>query len=574
MKKSEPRLLAQSVFLGVVGALAARLFIWSLRICQHIFLIWIAGYRPPGLPEEGGVLRQVVGPHGLWLIPISTTLGGLLSGLLVYNVAPEAEGHGTDTVVKAFHRTGGFIRARVAPLKLIASAITIGSGGAAGREGPTALIGAGVGSIYASLSHRSDEERRILTLVGMAAGLSAIFRSPIGSAFFATEVLYGNMEFEAGALLYTMLASVTAYAVNGLFVGWRPLFYFTADTGNLRAFDYLWLGILGTASGLVATLLPVVFYRMRDAFRALPMPSALHPALGGLGVGLLALRFPQILGGGYGWIQEAMTGGMVMHLLIILLFVKMVAFALTVSSGGSGGVFAPTLYVGAMLGGFFASLAHLPSDMFVALGMAATFGAAARVPIASLVMVTEMTGEYRLLPPAAFAVLLSYLIQTSLSSRLKYNSLYEAQVPGRAQSPARYEENIQLALNLLETRQIPQSAKIGHLDLVALLDSGIPIELPGRKKLHVGVLRPQSSMVGGTVRSCCQAGDNSALEIVAILRAGEIVLPSSETILQPDDRLLIIGSDEARDAIAEHLAPVGESHPEVMPAAKAAEATS
>ena len=178
VKESEPRLLAESAILGVVGACSAQLFTWALRICQHFFLTWIAGYRPPGLPEEGGVLRQVIGPHGLWLIPVATTLGGLISGLLVYNFAPEAEGHGTDTVVKAFHRAGAFIRARVAPLKLVASAITIGSGGSAGREGPTALIGAGVGSIYATVAHRSEEQRQVLVLAGMAAGLSAIFRSP------------------------------------------------------------------------------------------------------------------------------------------------------------------------------------------------------------------------------------------------------------------------------------------------------------------------------------------------------------------------------------------------------------
>ncbi len=226
IKESEPRLLGEAVILGVVGALAAQLFTWALRVCTHFFLIWLAGYHPPALPEHGGVLLQVIGPHGLWLVPVATTLGGLLSGLLVYNFAPEAEGHGTDTVVKAFHRAGGFIRARVAPLKLVASAITIGSGGSAGREGPTALIGAGVGSIYATITHRSDEQRQVLVLAGMAAGLSAIFRSPIGAAFFAIEVLYGSMEFEAGALLHTMLASIVAYAVNGLFVGWQPLFYF------------------------------------------------------------------------------------------------------------------------------------------------------------------------------------------------------------------------------------------------------------------------------------------------------------------------------------------------------------
>lgn len=560
MKESEPRLLFSAVVLGVVGALAAQLFMLALRTCQHFFLTMLAGYTPPGLPEEGGVLRQVIGHHGLWLVPVSTTLGGLLSGLLVYNLAPEAEGHGTDTVVKAFHRTAGFIRARVAPLKLVASAITIGSGGAAGREGPTALIGAGIGSIYATLAKRPEEERRILTLVGMAAGLSAIFRSPIGAAFFATEVLYGNMEFEAGALLYTMLASVTAYAANGLFVGWKPLFYFAVSGISLRPLDYAWLLILGTTSGVVATILPEVFYRTRDTFRSFPFPRAFNPAIGGLGVGLLALKFPQIVGGGYGWIQEAMDGRIVGRLLIILLFAKIAAFALTVSSGGSGGVFAPTLFVGAMLGGFCSSVFHLPSNMFVVLGMAATFGAAARVPIASLMMVTEMTGGYRLLPPAAFAVLLGYLIQKRLAANLRYKSLYEAQVLARAQSPARYEENIQLALDLLGKHQIPRAANVGHLDLVALLDSGIPIWLPGRRKLSVGVLRAQSSFVGQTVESCSKAVGKEALEIVAILRGDEIVLATPQTILQENDRILVVASNEAQARIAEHVAPL-ESAP-------------
>ena len=570
LKESEPRLIAESVMLGFIGALAAQAFIWALRFCDKIFLTWLAQYHPPGLPQDGGVLKQVIGAHGLWLVPIATTLGGLLSGIIVYTWAPEAEGHGTDTVVKAFHRAGGFIRARVAPLKLVASAITIGSGGSAGREGPTALIGAGVASIYSSITHRGDEQREILVLAGMAAGLSAIFRSPIGAAFFAIEVLYSSMEFEARALLYTMLASIVAYAVNGLFVGWQPLFYFPVAPSNISPFDYAWLGVLGVAGGLVATLLPVAFYRTRDFFRALPLPPALNPAIGGLGVGLIALKFPQILGGGYGWIQEAIDGKLVIKILLVLVFLKIVAFALTVSSGGSGGVFAPTLFVGAMLGGAVAHVSHLPTAMFVVLGMLTTFGAAARVPIASLLMVTEMTGGYRLLPPAGFAVLLSYLVQTQLSAHLKYNSLYEAQVPGRAQSPARYVENVQLSLQLLGNRRIPNLSRVGHLDLVSLLDSGLPIRMPGRKELSVGVLRPESWFVGKTVEECYKAAAGATLEIIAILRNGEVALPQMDTVLQQNDRLLIIGSSEARKRIAEHFVPLDVPKmkpPEKQPAA-------
>jgi chloride channel protein, CIC family len=557
VRESEPRLLVESAVLGVVGALAAQLFMWALRICEHIFLARLAGYYPPGLPEEGGVLQQNIGPHGLWLIPVATTLGGLISGLLVYNIAPEAEGHGTDTVVRAFHRAGGFIRARVAPLKLVASAITIGSGGSAGREGPTALVGAGVGSIYATaMGHRRDEERRLLVLMGMAAGLSAVFRSPIGAAFFAVEVLYGNMEFEAGALLYTMLSSIVAYGVNGFFVGWEPLFNFPAGQSVLQPMNYVWFGVLGVASGLIATLLPVAFYRLRDAFRALPIPASLNPAIGGLAVGLIALKFPQILGGGYGWIQEAIDGRLALQLLGILIFVKLLAFALTVSSGGSGGVFAPTLFVGAMLGGFLSSLVHLPPAIFVIVGMVAVFGAAARVPIASLVMVTEMTGGYQLLPAAGFAVLLSYLLQGQLSSRLKYNSLYEAQVLGRSQSPARYEENVRLALSVLGSGKIPKAAKLGHLDLVTLLDSGLPVNLPGRRQLNVGILHPQSALVGKKIQACYEMAGDAPIEIVAIVRGGNVVLPSREEALQEDDRLLIFGSTEAGARLTQHLTRV------------------
>jgi CIC family chloride channel protein len=282
----------------------------------------------------------------------------------------------------------------------------------------------------------------------------------------------------------------------------------------------------------------------------------LNPAIGGLGVGLIALKFPQVLGGGYGWIQEAIDGRLALKLLLVLLFLKMVAFACTVSSGGSGGVFAPTLFVGAMLGGAVAAVAHLPTAMFVVLGMLTTFGAAARVPIASMLMVTEMTGGYRLLPPAAFAVLLSYLVQTQFSAHLKYKSLYEAQVPGRAQSPARYVENVQLALQLLSTQRVPNAGSIGHLDLVTLLDSGLPIKMPGRKELSVGVLRPESSFVGKTIQSCYEAAAGTSLEVIAILRDGEVLLPQSDAVLRENDRLLIIGSSKARSRIAEHFIPL------------------
>lgn len=554
VRKRSLRLLDTAV-LGIVGALSAQLFMAMLRLADKLLLGGIGGYRAPGLPSDGGPLVQTIGAHGLWLIPVVTTLGGLISGLLVYSFAPEAEGHGTDTAVKAFHRAGGVIRARVAPLKAVASAITIGSGGAAGREGPTALISAGVASIYGSFGKRSAEDRRLLVLVGMAAGLSAIFRSPIGTAIFAVEVLYSEMDFDAGALLHTMLASVLAYAVNGLFVGWGPLFAMPADLKIPGFYDYGWFVALGLVSGVVATMLPVAFYGLRDAFRRLPVPPHVKPAIGGLGLGMLALLLPQVLGGGYGWIQSAIDGKLAVGLMFALVFAKLTAFALTVSSGGSGGVFAPSLFVGAMLGGFLASVFQLPPAGMVVVGMGAVFAGAARVPFATMLMVTEMTGGYQMLVPAGLAVMLSTMVETRLSARLPYRSLYEAQVPGTPYSPAHHVDHMVAALRLLRQHPVFAPETVGHLDLKALLESGVPVDLPDGKQVVLEPLSSTSPCVGKPIRSGCPASHHPEVELIAVLREGHAYFPDDDSSFAAGDELLLITSEDGREVLAPHLQP-------------------
>ena len=551
----KPRLLLDSLVLGIIGGLSAQVFTWMLRASQKIFLTWMAGYIPPRIPTDGGVLHQSIGPHGLWLIPVVSTLGGLLSGLLVYGLAPETEGHGTDTVVKALHWTGGNIRARVAPVKMLTSAITIGSGGAAGREGPTALIAAGFGSMYATWLKRPEREKRLIVLMGMAAGLSAIFRSPIGTAIFAVEVLYSGVEFESEGLLYCMLSAIIAYAVNGAFVGWKPLFHVPALAAPIHVESYGWYILLGIASGIVATILPEFFYRIRDGFQLLPVPAWLKPAIGGLIVGLIALKLPQVLGGGYGWVQLAINGQLALKLLLILLVAKMFALSFTVSSGGSGGVFAPSLFVGAMLGGAFATISHHTPAGFVIVGMAAVFGGAARVPIATLLMVAEMTGGYQLLVPAGLAVMLSFVIQLNLSRLFKYSSLYEAQVAGRADSPAHRSEQVQTAIRLIEAGNISWPAEITHLHLAALLQSGLALDLPDGSQLTAGILRPDSPWVGKQIQARSPSDALKHSKIVAILRGQSVVLARPNTILQPGDRLLLVIQPEGVQHLSQHLNP-------------------
>ncbi len=544
------RLIGDTILLGIAGALAARAFVWLLEFSLGLFLGRIAGYTPPGLASEYNLARESIGRFGLWLVPLSTVAGGLITGLLVYGLAPEAEGHGTDAVVNAFHRTMGMIRARVPFVKLFASAITIGSGGAAGREGPIALITSGVASVYSVRLRRSEEEVRLLVLVGMAAGLSAIFRSPIGTAVFAIEVLYSEMEFEGSALFYTMLGSLVAYAVTGLFVGLRPLFDFPANLHTPSVSTYGWYVLLGATSGVVATGMPMALYTVRDAFGGLRIPNYLKPALGGLGVGLLALVFPQVLAGGYGWIQQAIDGRLTTAVLFGLAFAKLIAFSLTIGSGGSGGIFAPSLYVGAMLGGGLAQLVHQPVAAFSAVGMAAVFAGAARVPIATLLMVAEMTADYKMLVPAALTVMVSHFVQASLSRPLKYRSLYEAQVPTRADSPAHHAEQLDIAFGLLSRH--PGILRLpGALELTSLLTSGVPIGLPDGKQIRIGRLRRQSPCAGRQIRSCRLNSPPGESEIVLALRGTELLWPSADVPLQAGDRLLVVTSNEAWDSICQ-----------------------
>ena len=332
---STGRLLFLSTVVGVIGGLAAPTFIWMLHFASRFLLGGIAGYLPPGLPSEGGFPLEVVGNHGLWLIPVATTIGGILSGILVFTFAPETEGHGTDAAITAFHQKGGFVRGRVPLIKSLSAALTIGGGGAAGREGPVAQVSAGFGSILAGWLGCSPREKRMLALAGMAAGLSAIFRSPLGTAVFAVEVLYSTMEFEAGALIYTIMAAVVAYAVNGIFVGFEPIFQLPAGLTFDRIDTLFWFAILGVVTGLAATTLPWLYYTTHRLFQRIPGPRFLAPAVGALLLGLLGLLLPQILGGGYGWMQMAMDGKIAIGMLLLLAVAKMVAMSLTVATGGA-----------------------------------------------------------------------------------------------------------------------------------------------------------------------------------------------------------------------------------------------
>jgi CIC family chloride channel protein len=268
---------------------------------------------------------------------------------------------------------------------------------------------------------------------------------------------------------------------------------------------------------------------------------------------MLALVLPQVIGGGYGWIQEAINGQLLLGTLLVLVGAKMVALTFTVASGGSGGVFAPSLFIGAMFGGACAAVFHQPPLPFVIVGMAAVFAGAAHVPVATLMMVVEMTGGYALLVPAALAVMLSYLVQMQLSSRLKYRSIYEAQVASRADSPAHRAQHVDIALRILREQAPGYLAGVGELELLPLLRSGMPIELPGERRLIVGVLHADSPFVDTTVGASGRKLDGVGSNIIAILRGEHMLVPDADTRLEAGDRLILVVREAGIEQLRTHF---------------------
>ena len=437
---SIPRLLLIGLLVGAVSGIGAVFFFKGIELGSHLLLNNILGYS---YPTEGLSFVEASAwspPDTVWLIlPILLT-GALISGLIVWKFAPEAEGHGTDAALKAYHGDGK-IRWRVPFVKALSSIITISSGGSAGCEGPTAQISAGFGSILADIMKLSPRERRIAIAVGIGGGVGAIFKAPLGGAILAAEILYLR-DFKYDTLLPAFVSSLTGYAIFGLFEGFTPLFgtaYMGWTAAQLPFF--LLLGILSAGIGF---LYIKTFYGTKALFDAAEkkyrIPKFLKPVIGagifGLIVIILAYISPETLivgvgclGTGYGFVQLALYNLLPFTVLLLLPFVKILATALTIGSGASGGVFAPGLAVGGFLGGALGFGLHLllpeivgasSIPVFVVIGMIAVFGSVSHAPVAVLLMVLEMTGSFDLAIPAVIAV-------TAATVLMRDNTIFKEQ---------------------------------------------------------------------------------------------------------------------------------------------------
>ncbi|MGK2904929.1 MAG: chloride channel protein [Desulfuromonadales bacterium] len=463
-----------SVLVGLVTGSAAVLFYFATNSVEHLFLNNLAGYHPPregaeAILARGDQMIDTLAMDHRWFLFMVPVIGGLISGFLVCKFAPEAEGHGTDAAIDAFHNKGGIIRGRVPIIKGLASIATIGTGGSAGREGPIAQIGAGFGSFIATKLKLTSSDRRIMLLAGMAGGIGATFRSPLGGALFAVEVLYKNPEFEHEGLIPAIISSITAFSLFGATTGWKPLLA-TPHFSFERPQELIFFLLLGIICALLGKLYVKCFYGIQHLFKQWDFPVMLKPAVGGFLLGLLAMVVPQVLGSGYGMVQAALYGKVALWIMLVVALAKIVATSLTISSGGSGGVFAPSLVIGAMLGGAFGASAELlfPTMVldpraYVLIGMAGFFSGVSNTPIATLIMVSELTGNYGLIAPLMLVCTVAMIVYPR-------NSIYQKQVKSRIDSPVHLGEFI---VDVLEGIRVEDLNEHGRKP--TLIAEGMPL---------------------------------------------------------------------------------------------------
>jgi len=365
------------------------------------------------------ILGGMIPFGGRYWIVIIPALGGALVGPIVYNFARETKGHGVPEVMSAVALRGGIIRPRVAVAKAIASAICLGSGGSAGREGPIVQIGSAIGSSIGQVFKMSANRVKILVGCGAAAGISAIFNAPIAGVMFSLEIILGD--FAVKTFSPVVISSVVASIVTHTFVGNYPAFevpaYHLVSAWELPL--YILLGIFG---GLVAYLFTWSLYKAEDFFDNLKITGWTKPIIGGLLLGILGFFFPQVFSGGYEAIQAALEGKIILWLLAALIVAKILATNLTLGSGNSGGIFAPSLFMGAVAGGAFGEIVHrlfpqvtATSGAYSLVGMAAVVAGTTHAPMTAFLIIFEMTHDYRIILPLMVACVFGTLVARKLS---------------------------------------------------------------------------------------------------------------------------------------------------------------
>ena len=574
------------VVIGIIAGLGSIVFHYLCQVGLHFILDFLAGYRPPSPMGEHHLFAPTFTPFNRWILLFLPACGGLISGWLVYTFAPEAEGHGTDAAIDAYHRKGCFIRSRVPIIKTIASAITLTTGGSGGREGPIAQIGAGFGSFLATRLKLSDRERRVMMAAGIGAGVGSIFRAPLAGALFAAEVLYRDPEFESDVIIPSGISSVVAYCLFCLVFGWGSLF----ESPDFHFRNPLELGpYVVLAFALVATGIFYIkmFYGVTGLFKLIKIPSHIKPAIGGLCTGIIGFFLPQTLAFGYGFVQQAIFNDLTIPFLLFLALGKVLTTSFSIGSGGSGGVFGPSVVIGGAIGGVVGKVFHqiIPRVVtepgaFVVVGMAGFFTAVSNTPISTIIFVSEMTNSYHLLLPSLLVCSVSYLAAQKWT-------IYQKQVKNKIDSPAHTGEFFVDVLQAIRVKDLL------HLVKKAIL---IPQDMPfhdfktffSKTKQHYFPVMDYNGKLSGIfssndVRAVLFSQEIGQLVVMKDICTSEIIVttPSDDLnsvfqkfttknidslpVVEDDDPGLLIGMLNRREVIAFYNQKIQEMKNKVKP---------
>ncbi len=409
-----------SCFVGIGVGVGAVLFRWLIKFFTSFFF------------ETAPHILSFMGPYSVIVIP---AIGAVLFSPLIYYFAPEARGHGVPEVLDAMDTNEGRIRPIVALIKSVASSLCIGSGGSAGREGPVVQVGAALGSSLGQVFHLSEESVKNLVACGAAGGIAATFNAPLGGLFFALEII--SRDFSTRRIVNVIIAAVTASVTARIFLGNEPFVSIPsyAIHSPVELFFYIGLGIVLVP---FCILFIKMLYGLEDSFEGLKIHALYKPVIGALLLGFIGFFFPQVFGVGYDNIVGALYAVMSFKLLLILVPLKLLAVSLTLGSGGSGGVFAPSLILGALIGGAFGttlawafpSMGIQPGS-YALVGMGAFFAGSARAPMTAFLIIFELTGDYLIILPLMLAV----AITTAISDRVLPESIYTLKLIRRGINP-------------------------------------------------------------------------------------------------------------------------------------------
>lgn len=545
-----------AILIGILAAYGALLFRFAIKFTQYCFY------------QDARDILAFADTLPTYLIIALPALGGLLVGPIIYFGAREAKGHGVPEVMEAVALRGGRIRPRVALIKILASGISIGSGGSVGREGPIVQIGSSIGSTLAQILKVPHFRQRTLVGCGAAAGIAATFNAPIAGVLFAVEVLLGD--FGLTTFSPVVLSSVTATTISRYYLGDFPAFIIPSYK-VVSLWEFLFYPLLGIAAGFAALLFISSLYKCEDLFEALKIPEYLKPALGGLLLGCILWRWPHVFGVGYGSINLSLENQLPLLLLFTLIFVKIVATSITLGSGESGGIFAPSLFIGAMAGGSFGYIVHglfplitASSGAYALVGMGALVAGTTHAPITAILIIFELTGSYKIILP----LMISCIVSTIITTSLKRGSIYTIKLSRRGVDIAYgWEQSI---LQALKVRDIMNDQVVTIPEQMQLVD--VINTLKNKDVSYLHVIDDTGALTGiisfrdirpvlqeETVKRLIIARDVATTDVVTIRPFDNIQLALREMggrgisqlpVVAESDNRKVIGTVSKRDVLA------------------------